>query len=397
MSSVELTVRQVMQPDPVTVAPDRPIADVMLMMNRLRIGAVLVTEGDRLVGIFSERDLLRRVAVAVPGWRELPVSHWMTADPYYIGPDLGWDGAAGMMHRLRVRHLPVVEAGLVIGIISTRSLMARRTEYLDQKIDERTLELKRANDQLLARDAESVANLRVAGRLQTKLLLPQAPPEWPELDWAIHFAPLAHLGGDYYDFARPDDDSLGILIADAAGHSLPAAMVAMMARIAFGEVAGRTRSPGEVLTEMNGRLTGLTDERFVTAFYAVLDRRSRVLRYASAGHPSPLLIRPAAESVRPLGAQGFLLGIMPDERYVEREIVLEPGDRVCFYTDGLVEARNEIGELYGTDRLKDCLLRNARESAATLLTRVRECRRAFCGTQPAEDDLTIVVMALGAG
>jgi CBS domain-containing protein len=87
MSTAELTVRQVMQPDPVSVAPDCPVADVMQVMNRLRIGAVLVLDGDRLVGIFAERDLLRRVTVAAPGWRELPVSHWMTVDPYNIGPD----------------------------------------------------------------------------------------------------------------------------------------------------------------------------------------------------------------------------------------------------------------------------------------------------------------------
>ena len=121
-------------------------------------------------------------------------------------------------------------------------------------------------------------NMNVAGRLQTRLLLPSAPPGWPELSWGIHYAPLDPLGGDYYDFAQPDDRHLGILIADASGHSIPAAMVAIMARFAFAEVVRHTVRPAEVLSVMNRRLQGLTDERFVTAFFGVLDRQTREFR-----------------------------------------------------------------------------------------------------------------------
>jgi serine phosphatase RsbU (regulator of sigma subunit) len=394
MSTPELTARHVMQPDPVIVPPDCPVAEAMRVMNRQRIGAVLVADGGRLAGIFTERDLLGRVATALPGWREYPVSHWMTPDPYTVGPDVGWEEAAGMMHRLRVRHLPVVMDGRVMGVISTRALIARRAEYLDQQVLDKTRELRSANDQLLARDTEMMFNLRAAGRLQTKLLLPHAPPAWPGMDWAVHYAPLVHLGGDYYDFAALGPDHIGFLIADASGHSIAAAMVAVMVRIAFGEVAGTTTRPGDVLTAINARLSGLTDERFVTAFYGVLDRETRTLRYASAGHPHPLLVRPGREEVRPLTAQGFLLGVLPDEVYREREVRREPGDRVVFFTDGLIEARNEIGELYGTERLTACLRAHGREPAGELLTHLRECQRGFSGSQALTDDLTAVVMAV---
>lgn len=393
MAQPELTARDVMQADPVTVAPDCPVAEVIRLMNGRRIGAVLVADAGRLAGIFTERDLLRRVATALPGWRDYPVSHWMTPDPHTTGPDIGWDAAAGLMQRLRVRHLPVVEDGRVIGVLSTRALLSRRTEYLDATVAARTAELRQANEQLLARDAETAYNLRAAGRLQEKLLLPHAPPARPGLDWAVHFAPLAHLGGDYYDFATPDPDRVGVLIADASGHSIPAAIVAVMTRVAFAEMSLATASPGAVLTAINRRLSGLTEERFVSAFYAVLDPTTRVLRYASAGHPYPLLVRPGA-AVRPLVAQGFLLGIMPDEVYGERDVRLETGDRVVFYTDGLVEARNEIGEMYGTDRLTDCLQTHVGETAGGLLARVLDCQRGFCGSQPLSDDVTAVVMAL---
>ena len=177
MNSSELTVRQVMQPEPVCVPPDTPIREAMRLMNRQRIGAILVVrDSKQLVGIFTERDLLKRVIPAIPGWRDYPVSDWMSSDPYTISPDIGWNEAVGIMTRFRVRHLPVIEEQRLIGIISARALMNRRTEYLDHKIDESTRELRSANDQLLARDAESAYNLRAAGQLQTTLLLPHPRP-----------------------------------------------------------------------------------------------------------------------------------------------------------------------------------------------------------------------------
>lgn len=391
MSAPTLTVRSVMHPDPVRVRPDHPVGDVLLLMNRERIGSVLVCdEPDRLVGIFTERDLLRRVADAVPGWREYPVIDWMTRDPHTIPADVGWEEAMAAMTRQKVRHLPVVEDGRVVGILSSRMLIARRAEYLNERVEERTRELRRANDQLMARDLELVHNLRAAGQLQ-KTLLPHAPPDWPDLRWALHFAPLDHLGGDYYDFATPDADHLGFLIADASGHSVAAAMVAVMTRFAFAQVAPRTTSPGEVLAALNRRLNGVTEERFVTAFYGVYDRRTRELRYANAGHPYPLRYNAATGEVKPITAQGFLLGIIPDEVYVERTVTLNSGDAICFFTDGLVEARNEIGEQYGDERLTACLRKYAAGAESELVKEVLRCQRAFCSDTPLTDDLTLAV------
>lgn len=394
MESKELTVREVMQSDPVRVHPTCPVADVMSLMNRLRIGAVLVMEDEKLIGIFAERDLLRRLPTALPGWRDYPVSHWMTPQPHTITPQLSWEDAAATMHKLRVRHLPVLEQGRVIGVVSTRSLMAKRAEYLDQTITQRMQELRRAYDQLLARDGEMTYNLRAAGRLQTRLMLPHAPPAWPELDWAIHFAPLAHLGGDYYDFAQPSPDLLGFFIADASGHSIPATMLAIMTRIAFSEVAAKTPHPGEVLNAINERLSGITEERFVTAFYGILNRKTNELLYSSAGHPYPLLVRPQEGLIKPLSAQGFLLGIMPEEVYIERSVTLNPGDHILFYTDGLTEARNEIGEMFGMDRVTACLQKHGCANSAELLACVRQDQENFIGTQPMTDDLTAVVMGI---
>ncbi len=388
-----LTVRQVMNATPACVPPHTPVQEALRLMNAQRIGTVLVVEdGDKLAGIFTERDLIRRVLAADEDWRGIPVSEWMTRDPHTVGPDVGWAEAAGLLERLKVRHLPVIEEGRVVGLISSRLLIARREEYFNRAIEERTAELRGAYEQLLARDAEMLYNLRAAGRLQNRVLLPQAPPNWPDLRWSIHYAPLDHLGGDYYDFAAPTPDHLGFLIADASGHSIPAALVAILARFGFAQAAGTTPHPGDVLSAMNLRLQDLTEERFVTAFYGVLDRRTGVLRYSSAGHPPPLLYEAKTGRVRDLLAQGFMLGIMPEEVYNEREVALEPGDKLLFYTDGLIEARNEIGELFGAHRLIECLAEHGKEGSAEILDHVLRCQKTFCGETPLTDDLTAAVV-----
>lgn len=388
----ELTVRQVMQADPVAVGPACSVRHALARMNELRIGAVVVTHPDgMLAGIFTERDLLKRIAAADGDWRGLPISEWMTRDPYTIGPDVAWEEAVMLLDLLRVRHLPVVEGGKPIGIISTRILMARRAEYLNREVETRTLELRRANDELMARDAELRYNLRAAGRFQTRLLLPSEPPDWDELKWGVHYAPLDHLGGDYYDIARPHPDHLGLLIADASGHSLAAAMVAILSRIAFAEVRGSV-SPGEVLSAMNDRLQGMADERFVTAFYGVLHRPTRTLRYCNAGHPYPLRYVARTGAVQELTAQGFLLGIMAGEQYRERVVELDRGDRVCFFTDGVVEAHDERGEAFGTERLSAAFQQNGTLPAAALCEKLMAAQREFRGTAKLTDDVTLVVM-----
>ena len=395
MAQASFTVRQLMQPDPVAVQANRPLREVLALMNRFRIGAVIVVTPEQgLLGIFTERDLLVRIANSDSSWRELPVSSWMTSSPHSVSPNLSWEEAMAMMVQRRVRHLPVIEHGRVIGIVSAGDLMSRRTEYLNREVEQRTRELKGVNDELMARDAELSYNLRAASRFQTRLLLPHAPPDWPELRWGVHYAPLDHLGGDYYDVAQPDQDHLGFLIADASGHSIAAMMVAIISRSAFAEAAQSTTSPGAVLTAMNDRLQGLADERFVTAFYGVLDRRTSILTYANAGHPYPLLRGAANGEISTLSATGFMLGIMPGEQYREKTVQLAAGDQLCFYTDGLVEARNEIGDTFDIDRLKRCLAHHGQRGADEAAKAIIACQKDFRGTQPPGDDVTLVVAQL---
>jgi serine phosphatase RsbU (regulator of sigma subunit)/CBS domain-containing protein len=385
-----IRVRHIMRPDPVSVSASQSVQEVVQQMNAHRIGAVLVQEEGRLVGIFTERDLLRHIADAPADWQQQAIGGWMTPNPQTIAADESWESAMGLMERLHVRHLPVMDDGHVVGMLATRDLLASRTEHLNRLIDMRTRELRLAYERLEGREEQLRLHMMMAGRIQSRLL-PAATPSWPEIACHAYYAPLDPLGGDHYDFIEPDEHHVGLLIADASGHSIPAAMVALMARTAFASAARDALHPAAVLTDMNRHLHGLTGEHFVTAFYALFDRQSRRLTYANAGHPYPLHYRASARHCRPLEAAGFLLGILPDSDYEEDYVQLEPGDRLLLYTDGLIDTVGPAEQSFGVRRLQEFLHKHGQLPADRLAQQLVEHVALFRGDHPPSDDLSILV------
>jgi serine phosphatase RsbU (regulator of sigma subunit) len=267
--------------------------------------------------------------------------------------------------------------------------MSHRAQHLDRLVTEKTQELQRANEWLRERDATLQLHMTVAGRLQARLL-PEALPSLPEIECYAHYEPLDPLGGDHYDFARPDPDHVGILIADASGHSIPAAMVAVLARTAFATAARDALRPGAVLAAINHQLHGLTGEHFVTAFYGLFHRGTKTLAYANAGHPYPYRYVARDQTCQPLVAQGLVLGVLADTQYEEKHLQLSTGDRLCLYTDGIIECLDPSGESFGTGRLQQCLRENRSAPVRTLVQRLAEEVHNFRGNQPPSDDLTIL-------
>jgi sigma-B regulation protein RsbU (phosphoserine phosphatase) len=235
--------------------------------------------------------------------------------------------------------------------------------------------------------------MTMAGRLQARLL-PAAPPDWPEIQWAAHYQPLDPLGGDHYDFAQPDDRRFGVFIADATGHSIPAALVAIMTRAAFIGATRTTLQPAAVLAGMNRRLYGLTGEHFVSAFYGVYDRQSRAFSYANAGHPFPRRYDRAAGRCQPLAMAGLLLGVMPEADYEEASVHLNAGDRLLFFTDGVTECRGPDQETFGERRVEEVLAQNHEQSARTLVQRLVDRLTSFRGAMPLRDDITVLAAEL---
>lgn len=384
-----VSVRQIMIAQAVVVAPTQTVLEVVALMNERRIGAVLVGHGDQVIGIFTERDMLRHAVLASPGWRQLPVSDWMSKNLYTISAEASWEQARAQMETLRVRHLPVTENGRTIGILTARDLMGFANEHLNRMVDERTTELREANERLENRDAELRYHMTMAGKIQSRLL-PETTPRLPEIECAAYYRPLDPLGGDYYDFAAPTDRHLGILIADATGHSIPAAMIALMARTAFTVAARTATSPARVLSGMNRQLHGLSGEHFVTAFYGIFDRTTRSFTFANAGQPYPFRLHGKEARCETLAARGLMLGIMEEADYEEKTVQLEPGDRLLFYTDGLQDCRDETGQYFGAENIAAFLKTAGDQSARSLAHRLADRLDAFRGAKPATDDITIL-------
>jgi predicted ester cyclase len=193
--------------------------------------------------------------------------------------------------------------------------------------------------------------LRVARRIQHASL----PREVPTLEgWQISpfYQPAREVGGDFYDFHLLSEGRLGVVVGDATGKGVPAALVmsTTCGMLQLAAQASDSISPGEVLAQVNETLfSRVPPNMFVTCFYAILDPDSGSLTYANAGHDLPYLWHSGnAEELR---ARGMPLGLMPQMSYEEREMVLDAGDAAFFYSDGLVEAHDPEGEMFGFPRL----------------------------------------------
>jgi serine phosphatase RsbU (regulator of sigma subunit)/ketosteroid isomerase-like protein len=237
--------------------------------------------------------------------------------------------------------------------------------------------------------------LRVARRIQQASL----PEEVPTLEgWQISplYQPAREVGGDFYDFNLLSEGRLGLVVGDATGKGVPAALVmsTTCGMLRAVSQALDSSSPGEMLERVNEALVpSIPDNMFVTCFYAILDPNSGSLRYANAGHDVPYLHRNGtAEELR---ARGMPLGLMPGMNYEEQEIVLDTGEAALFYSDGLVEAHDPQGEMFGFPRLRALIVEHAEErSLGDLLL---EDLHSFVGEGwEQEDDITLVTLRCSA-
>jgi sigma-B regulation protein RsbU (phosphoserine phosphatase) len=389
-------VRDIMMPAPITVRATTPVAEAAQLMAERNIGAVVVTKDGRVAGIFTERDLLRRVVGTRDEWAHRPVEQFMTAAPSTIDSAASWDQAMQIMDERGVRHLPVLEAGKLVGMLSVRDLLRHRARYLESLVQDRTVELVTRNEALTEREREMTRHLEVAGRIQQRLL-PDCVPDLEPIRFACSFHPLQQVTGDYYDFMRLGPDRLAVLIADVSGHGVPAAFVSVLAKTCFAAYCQGLESPAAMLGAMNRRLHDLIEaEKFVTMFIAVVDRRTLEFTYARAGHPMPLWFRAATGEVTALDAGGVMIGLAPQSEFVEQQVQLQPGDKVLLYTDGVAECRSPSGALFGLDALEAFLRRNARRPRRELLAALEDELERFRDDGPFQDDVTMIVVEVAA-
>lgn len=231
--------------------------------------------------------------------------------------------------------------------------------------------------------------LRVAQKLQLRLL-PQAIPPIPGFSLHARYLPMEKVGGDFYDY-RVGERFIDILIADVSGHGMPGAFLSTITKMAF-EYERYRVTPADILARVNTAVLGATvDSNFVTVFHCIIDRATRIMRCASAGHFPALLYRRGSGIVEQIKPRGKPLGLIEDISMEEIEVQLLDGDRLVLYTDGITECCNSRGTLFGTNAFIDAIVAGAGKTAEAFSSDVIGQLADFSGADFFEDDITLVV------
>jgi serine phosphatase RsbU (regulator of sigma subunit) len=267
-------------------------------------------------------------------------------------------------------------------------------------------EMTASIDELLHQKAEKERleqELLIARNIQMSLL-PQGPFLMPGLALTAHCEPAREVGGDYYDYLPIDANRLGVLIADVSGKGTSAALYMAELKGIVLSLSQVHASPRDLLIDANRIISRHLDARsFITVTYAVVDLRSRTLRYARAGH-CPLIYMPgsytASRQAQILAPDGMVVGLQLDDGEMftsllqEATLPLGPGDLFVLYTDGLTETMNPEGELFGDDRLAALVGGHPDLPSDELRERILRDIRAFAGSAVQQDDMTMVLLRM---
>ena len=301
------------------------------------------------------------------------------------------------------------DRGEIMGVAPTGTEMTNRGVAIHRMVEGKIAEegvtgtmTSNLREQLLVQ--ERIERERVEQELRVARSIQQAslPKEVPELEgWEIapHYQPAREVGGDFYDFFELEDGRVGVVVGDATGKGVPAALVvtatySMLRAVA--QVLG-SFSPREVLAQVNEALLArIPLNMFVTCFYAILEPKSGHLHYANAGHDLPYLWHGGGEAEE-LRARGMPLGLMPGMSYEEKEITLQRGESVLFYSDGLVEAHDPKGEMFGFPRLRALVAEHGAEEERSLGDLLMKELYSFVGEGwEQEDDITLLTLRRSA-
>ena len=261
-------------------------------------------------------------------------------------------------------------------------------------LNERTTKLNSMIVELQKRNDMMQNELDMARNIQEGIMPSNSAYE--KINFAIYYAPLEKVSGDYYDFFVLDNGSLGILMTDASGHGVPAALVTIMAKVHFNDAVNQFEKPGELLEYVNGRLVeSIITSDYMTAFYMILDRNLK-LCYSNASHQKAIIYRYETEEILELDSGGFFIGAIDEVpfEYESEELQMHTKDRIILYTDGIVEGLNSQRKEYSTERFLEKIKEFIHLDVQEFKNEIVKDVNTFAEGEPRTDDYTLLVIEI---
>lgn len=231
--------------------------------------------------------------------------------------------------------------------------------------------------------------LAVAKSIQQSAL-PASLPKSRFWDISAVCLPMKAIGGDFYDYHQVDEKNLGVIVGDVSGHGIPAALTVSMFKIAFSLQKTNADNPKLLIENINKILYGHCENNFITAAYVFINTEEQVIYYTNAGHPPIFLWNVNAQKLTPLSTKGIGVGLHASPEYQMLSHKIEKGDRIIMYTDGILEARHESGEMYEESRLIKAITENSNLKAGEIMDHIVEEVDKWSEIQ--DDDLTMAVI-----
>ncbi len=237
--------------------------------------------------------------------------------------------------------------------------------------------------------------LEIATEIQ-QAIFPEHPPEVEGLEIEAKSVPAKEVGGDYFDFLPvAANGKMGFIIADAAGKGLPGTLYMTRSRSVFKVVSSQEGQTGETLNRSNAYIASDSSARkgmFITVLYLLYDKKKKQMTYSNAGHYTPLWYKNSERTFSILKTGGLPVGIATEQRYEEETIQLSSKDLLVLYTDGVIEAHSEKGEMFGVERLKRLIEQNSSLGAHDLFMKIETAVKEFTANAPPFDDMTLIVI-----
>ena len=298
--------------------------------------------------------------------------------------------------------VPLIYKGTAVGVLDIEhSRLHYFTEDHERALTTLAAQIAIAleNAQLYQRVAQQEQRLErdlaMAREVQLRLL-PPARPQHKRAEFAARFLPARTIGGDLYDFLPYDANRSAIALGDVSGKAAAAALYAALVSGIMRSVSNRHLSPSEMLKTLNDALQERKlDSQYVTMLFAVWNDENLTVQIANGGSVQPLFCR--GEEIETIRAEGFPLGMFPSGTWDEFSISTQPGDSVVFFSDGIVDAQNAEGEMFGNDRLIATVKKNQHKSASKLAESILNDVGRFQGKRDRFDDETVVVLRVTGG